>query len=106
MQILASDGGYGDIANGLAQLGKTGTLRDILTDSTVAGRLLAKTGTLTDVKTLSGFTRYGESLAVQFSLLLNGKGVSNQGSYRPIWSALANAMGSASASPSAADVAP
>jgi len=106
MEILASDGGYGDIANGLAVLGKTGTLRDILIDSIAAGRLLAKTGTLTDVKTLSGYTRYGESLAVQFSLLLNGKGVSNQGSYRPIWNALANAMGTASDSPSAADVAP
>ena len=106
MEILASDGGYGDIANGLAVLGKTGTLRDILIDSIAAGRLLAKTGTLTDVKTLSGYTRYGESLAVQFSLLLNGQGVSNQGSYRPIWNALANAMGTASDSPSAADVAP
>jgi len=106
MEILAADGGYGDIANGLAVLGKTGTLRDILIDSIATGRLLAKTGTLTDVKTLSGFTRYGESLAVQFSLLLNGKGVSNQGAYRPIWNALANAMGSASDAPSAADVAP
>ncbi|MFM9137124.1 MAG: D-alanyl-D-alanine carboxypeptidase/D-alanyl-D-alanine-endopeptidase, partial [Actinomycetota bacterium] len=106
MEILAADGGYGDIGNGLAVLGKTGTLRDILIDSIATGRLLAKTGTLTDVKTLSGFTRYGESLAVQFSLLLNGKGVSNQGAYRPIWNALANAMGSASDAPSAADVAP
>ena len=106
MEILGSDGGFGDIGNGLSVLGKVGTLRDVLIDSPAAGRLYAKTGTLTDVKTLSGFTRYSESLAVRFALLLNGKGVSNQGVYRPIWTALANALASVSETPSAAQLAP
>jgi D-alanyl-D-alanine carboxypeptidase/D-alanyl-D-alanine-endopeptidase (penicillin-binding protein 4) len=106
MQILASDGGFADIGNGLSILGQTGTLRDVLSDSPVAGRLYGKTGTLTDVKTLSGFVRYSETSAATFALLLNGRGVSNQGAYRPIWNALALALGSVSASPTAADLAP
>lgn len=106
MQILDSDGGFGDIGNGLSVLGKVGTLRDVLIDSPAAGRLYAKTGTLTDIKTLSGFTRYSDALAVRFALILNGKGVSNQGVYRPIWSALAGALASVSDAPSAAQLAP
>ena len=106
MEILGSDGGFGDIGSGLSVLGKVGTLRDVLIDSPAAGRLYAKTGTLTDVKTLSGFTRYSESLAVRFALLLNGKGVSNQGVYRPIWTALANALASVSEIPSPTQLAP
>jgi D-alanyl-D-alanine carboxypeptidase/D-alanyl-D-alanine-endopeptidase (penicillin-binding protein 4) len=106
MEILGSDNGFGDIGNGLSVLGKVGTLRDVLMDSPAAGRMYAKTGTLTDVKTLSGFTRYTDTLAAQFTLLLNGKGVSNQGVYRPIWAALASALASVSDTPSAAQIAP
>jgi len=106
MEILGSDNGFGDIGNGLSVLGKVGTLRDVLMDSPAAGRMYAKTGTLTDVKTLSGFTRYTDTLAAHFTLLLNGKGVSNQGVYRPIWTALASALASVSDTPSAAQIAP
>lgn len=106
MQILDADGGFGDIGNGLSVLGKSGTLRDVLLDSPAAGRLFAKTGTLTDVKTLSGFTRYSDSQAVAFSMLLNGRGVSNQGVYRPIWNGLATSLGSVSSAPTPADLAP
>ena len=106
MQILDADGGFGDIGSGLSVLGKTGTLRDVLVDSPATGRLFAKTGTLTDVKTLSGFTRYSDTQAARFSMLLNGRGVSNQGVYRPIWSALATSLGSLSVSPTPAELAP
>ena len=106
MQILDADGGFGDIGSGLSVLGKSGTLRDVLQDSPAAGRLFAKTGTLTDVKTLSGFTRYSDSQAVKFSMLLNGRGVSNQGVYRPIWNALAISLGSVSSAPTPADLSP
>lgn len=106
MEILATDTGFGDIGNGLSVLGKVGTLRDLLTDSPAVGRLYAKTGTLTDVKTLSGYARYSDTQAVRFALLLNGKGVSNQGVYRPIWTALANALASVSVDPNAAQLAP
>jgi D-alanyl-D-alanine carboxypeptidase/D-alanyl-D-alanine-endopeptidase (penicillin-binding protein 4) len=104
--ILERDGGFGVLGNGLAIAGQTGTLREMLTDTTAGDRLHAKTGTLTGVKALSGYVVYAPEMAATFALILNGSGVSNQGEYRPIWNSLANSLGSLSEHPSVADIAP
>lgn len=104
--ILERDGGFGELGNGLAIAGQTGTLRDLLADTTASERLHAKTGTLTGAKALSGYVVYAPEKASVFTLILNGSGVSNQGEYRPIWNSLANSLGSLSEHPSVTDIAP
>ena len=104
--ILERDGGFGVLGNGLAIAGQTGTLRDLLGESAASERLHAKTGTLTGVKALSGFVQYAPEKSAIFALILNGTGVSNQGSYRPIWNGLANALGALTEHPSVIDIAP
>lgn len=104
--ILERDGGFGVMGKGLAIAGQTGTLRDLLADTTASERLHAKTGTLTGAKALSGYVVYAPEKAAMFTLILNGSGVSNQGEYRPIWNSLANALGSLSEHPSVTDIAP
>jgi D-alanyl-D-alanine carboxypeptidase len=86
--------------------GRTGTLSDLFTEGAVTQRLRGKTGTLTGVKGLAGFVTYDAELASTFTLILNGSGVSNQSTYRPIWSALAEALARFSSSPSAAQLSP
>jgi len=104
--LLERDGGFGLLGSGLAIAGQTGTLHDLLADTTASDRLHAKTGTLTGAKALSGYVVYAPEKAATFSLILNGSGVSNQGEYRPIWNSLANSLGSLSEHPSVADIAP
>jgi D-alanyl-D-alanine carboxypeptidase/D-alanyl-D-alanine-endopeptidase (penicillin-binding protein 4) len=104
--ILEKDGGFGLLGSGLAVAGQTGTLRDLLGDTAASERLRAKTGTLTGAKALSGYVVYGPEKAANFSLILNGSGVSNQGEYRPIWNGIANALGGLSDRPSVTDIAP
>ncbi|MFT5025939.1 MAG: D-alanyl-D-alanine carboxypeptidase/D-alanyl-D-alanine-endopeptidase (penicillin-binding protein 4) [Ilumatobacter sp.] len=81
--------------------GETGTLRDIFTDQSVAGRLMGKTGTLNNppfntdppaVKALSGYLPVEGGTAVEYALVLNGPTISDQSEYRPIWSGLAEAL--------------
>ena len=81
--------------------GETGTLRDIFTDQSVAGRLMGKTGTLNNppfnadppaVKALSGFLPVEGGTAVEYSLVLNGPTISDQSEYRPIWNGMAEAL--------------
>lgn len=105
-EILERDGGFGVLGKGLAIAGQTGTLRDLLADTTASERLHAKTGTLTGAKALSGYVVYAPEKAAIFTMILNGSGVSNQGEYRPIWNSLANALGSLSEHPSVTDIAP
>jgi serine-type D-Ala-D-Ala carboxypeptidase/endopeptidase (penicillin-binding protein 4) len=104
--LLLRDGGFGSLGTGLAIAGRTGTLGDLFTEGTVTQRLRGKTGTLTGVKGLAGFVTYDAELASTFTLILNGSGVSNQSTYRPIWSALAEALARFSSSPSAAQISP
>ena len=104
--LLERDGGFGVLGNGLAIAGQTGTLRDLLADTTASDRLHAKTGTLTGAKALTGYVVYAPKKAAMFSLILNGSGVSNQGEYRPIWNSLANSLGTLSEHPSVTDIAP
>ena len=104
--LLLRDGGFGSLGTGLAVAGRTGTLGDLFTEGAVTQRLRAKTGTLTGVKGLAGFVTYDAELASTFTLILNGPGVSNQSTYRPIWSALAEALATFSSSPSADQISP
>jgi D-alanyl-D-alanine carboxypeptidase/D-alanyl-D-alanine-endopeptidase (penicillin-binding protein 4) len=104
--LLLRDGGFGPVGLGLALAGRTGTLREQLTDSVVTERLRGKTGTLSGAKALSGFIPYADDLASTFSLIMNGSNVSNQTTYRPIWNALADALGGFDGSPTAEELAP
>lgn len=104
--LLLRDGGFRSLGTGLAVAGRTGTLRDLFTEGVVAQRLRGKTGTLTGVKGLAGFVTYDSERASTFTLILNGSGVSNQSTYRPIWTALAQALATFSSSPSAIQIAP
>lgn len=92
---------------------ETGTLEDAFTDSSVAGRLLAKTGTLNNppfnedppaVKALAGYLPVEGGSAVEFALLLNGPTISDQSEYRPIWAQLADSLDTYPAGASPADV--
>lgn len=82
----------GGLKKGLAVAGRTGTLKDVLTDSPAAGKLLGKTGTLLNVKTLGGVLPVDADDEVIFALFLNGAGWADQGNYRPLWEALAKAI--------------
>ena len=104
--LLLRDGGFGPVGLGLAVAGRTGTLRDVLTDSIATERLRGKTGTLSGAKALSGFIPYADGLASTYSLIMNGSNVSNQTTYRPIWNALADALGGFDGSPTAEELAP
>lgn len=104
--ILVRDGGFGPVTTGFAVAGRSGTLSDLFLNSPVTGRMRSKTGTLTGVKALSGVVPYSDDQAIIFSLLLNGSGVSNQGVYRPIWSALTETLGKFSIHPTAAELSP
>jgi D-alanyl-D-alanine carboxypeptidase/D-alanyl-D-alanine-endopeptidase (penicillin-binding protein 4) len=104
--ILVSDGGFGPLTMGFAVAGRNGTLSDLFLTSPVKGLMRGKTGTLTGAKALSGVIPYADNQAIIFSLLLNGSGVSNQGIYRPIWSALIDALAKFSAHPTSAELSP
>lgn len=104
--VLIADGGFGPLTMGLARAGRSGTLSELFLASPVAGLMRAKTGTLTGVKSLAGVIPYSNDRAVLFSLLLNGSGVSNQGIYRPIWSALTEALAEFSIHPTLAELSP
>lgn len=107
--LLVRDGGFGTLTGGLALAGRSGTLADLFTGSSVAGVMRAKTGTLTGAKALAGVVPYSPrdgQHAIIFTLLLNGSGVSNQGSYRPIWLGLTEALSKFSGKPNASEVAP
>ena len=94
------------IPSTMAIAGETGTIRDTFDGTAVAGKLRAKTGTLNGVKALVGYLPVTNSDPVIFSLLMNKTGIDNQGSYRPIWYSLADALNKASASPSMEQLTP
>lgn len=110
LQHVGSDSATGQ---GLAVAGETGTLRDIFTETPVAGRLRGKTGTLNNfpidqdppaVKALAGFLPTDDDGgAIEYVLLLNGPTISDQSEYRPVWAELVAALSSfpAVASPEA-----
>jgi len=90
----------------LAVAGTSGTLSNIFVTHSVQGKLLAKTGTLSGVKTLVGYLPVEGGEPVVFSLLMNRNGIDNQGSYRPIWNALGDALDRAKSTPSVEQLSP
>jgi D-alanyl-D-alanine carboxypeptidase/D-alanyl-D-alanine-endopeptidase (penicillin-binding protein 4) len=94
----------GGLKKGLAVAGRTGTLKEVLSDSPAAGKLLGKTGTLLNVKTLGGVMPIDAGDEVVFALFLNGAGWADQGNYRPLWEALARAVTTYPQGPTAGQV--
>lgn len=104
--ILLRDGGFGPLTMGFAVAGQNGTLAELFLTGPMTGVMRGKTGTLTGAKTLSAIIPYTDDKAIIFSLLLNGPGVSNQSSYRPIWLSLTEALAKFSLRPTAAEISP
>jgi D-alanyl-D-alanine carboxypeptidase/D-alanyl-D-alanine-endopeptidase (penicillin-binding protein 4) len=86
--------------------GETGTLRDMFKGSPAAGVMRAKTGTLTNVKALAGFVPVEDSEALRFVLILNSRSADQPSIFMPHWNDLAEVTALASASPTAAELAP
>lgn len=90
-----------EFAAGFPVAAESGTLRDIFTESPVAGRLLGKTGTLNNppfnedppaAKALAGYVPVDGGGAVEYALLLNGPTISDQSEYRPVWNLLGEVL--------------
>lgn len=103
LTLLQRDDVEGPIGAGLAVAGESGTLREIFTDSAVAGRLRGKTGTLNNppfnadppaVKALAGYLPVEGGGAVEYALVLNGPTISDQSEYRALWDQLAAVLDS------------
>jgi D-alanyl-D-alanine carboxypeptidase/D-alanyl-D-alanine-endopeptidase (penicillin-binding protein 4) len=115
LTVLERSGPESAIGQGLPVAGQTGTLADAFTDHAVAGRLTGKTGTLNNppfnadppaVKSLAGYLPVEGGGAVEYALVLNGPTISDQSEYRPIWSALADAVDTYPAGPTPAELGP
>lgn len=65
--------------------GRTGTLSSLFVGDPMEGRLVAKTGSLTGVKALAGYLPVEGGTLVSFVVLLEGAGVSDDSTFRPIW---------------------
>lgn len=94
------------LPSSMAIAGETGTLREMFTTTPVAGVMRAKTGTLSDVKSLAGYVPIEGDDSVQFVLMMNASSVDERSVFMPHWNDLAEVIGLASASPSAAQLAP
>ncbi len=90
-QVLQREGLDSAIGAGLPIAGRTGTLADEFTGTEAVGRMHAKSGSLRNTKALSGFveTKFGN---ITFSLLLNFANARDPKNFRPIWSALLEAL--------------
>ncbi len=104
--VLNKVGAFGEIGQGLAVAGTTGTLADVFGDSDAAGKLRGKTGTLSGAKALAGFVPYSESEAVTYVLILNGPSVANQSYYRPLWYELGETLVAYTGRPTPLEIAP
>lgn len=74
-----------DLFQGLAVAGRTGTMAQYFVGDPMEGRLVAKTGSLTGVKALAGYLPIDGGGLVSFVVLLEGPGVSDDATFRPIW---------------------
>lgn len=114
--VLGRSGLDSPLGRGLPTAGESGTLAEIFVDTPVSGRMRAKTGTLGNppfdsdppaVKSLSGYVPVDGGGEIEFALILNGAGpLADQSTYRPIWDALAAALGAYPAGPTVAELAP
>lgn len=93
-----------EIVKRLPVAGTSGTLIGYFGGTRLQGRLHAKTGSLTGVKGLVGFFTASSGAMIRIVLLLEGPGVSEEATFKPIWETfLADAL-SAYATGPAADV--
>ncbi len=105
MQILGHESVTNPIGAGLPIAGQTGTLAEQFTDAAIVGRMHAKTGSLRNARALSGYvTSPGGTIA--FSMILNFANASDTSKYEPIWAALATALGTYPAGPTAEQLQP
>lgn len=65
--------------------GRSGTMSSYFVGDPMEGRLVAKTGSLTGVKALAGYVPIEGGGLVSFVILLEGAGVSDDATFRPIW---------------------
>ena len=65
--------------------GRDGTMAQYFVGDPMEGRLVAKTGSLTGVKALAGYVPVEGGGSVSFVVLLEGQGVSDDATFRPIW---------------------
>ena len=65
--------------------GRSGTMAQYFVGDPMEGRLVAKTGSLTGVKALAGYLPVDGGGLVSFVVLLEGPGVSDDATFRPIW---------------------
>lgn len=104
--VLNKLGAFGDVGQGLAIAGRSGTLAEVFGDTSAEGKLRGKTGTLSGAKALAGFVPYSESQAVSFVLILNGPSVANQSYYRPLWYELGETLVEYTGRPTPLEIAP
>lgn len=104
--VLDKVGAFGELGQGLAVAGRTGTLIDVFVGTPAEGKLLGKTGTLSGAKALSGFVPYAPSEATTFVMILNGPAVANQTYYRPLWYELGEILVDYTGRPTPLEIAP
>ncbi|MEZ5207381.1 MAG: D-alanyl-D-alanine carboxypeptidase/D-alanyl-D-alanine-endopeptidase [Acidimicrobiales bacterium] len=71
VDLLDRQGPDSSLADGLSVAGESGTLRDRLRGSALAGRLRAKTGTLSEVNALAGFVTTDDGRELTFAMIVN-----------------------------------
>lgn len=93
--------------NSLSVAGQSGTLAGYFVGTPLEGVMHGKTGTLTDVKGLAGYMPTKDAGLITFVVLLQGAGVAEDSTFRPIWEKyLADALGSYPAGPSVEEMLP
>jgi D-alanyl-D-alanine carboxypeptidase/D-alanyl-D-alanine-endopeptidase (penicillin-binding protein 4) len=70
---------------GLPVAGRSGTMVQYFVGDPLEARLVAKTGSLTGVKALAGYVPVVGGGLMSFVVLLEGPGVSDDATFRPIW---------------------
>lgn len=107
LSVLERFGTNDEIVRRLPVAGSSGTLTGYFGGTELQGRLFAKTGSLTGVKGLVGFLSVPSGSTIRIVLLLEGTGVSDEATFRPIWEKLlVNALESYSTGPAAEAVQP
>lgn len=86
----------------MAVAGRTGTLADDFIGDPLEARLIGKTGSLTGVKALVGYVPVDGVGTIRFAVMLEGNGVDQEGTFRPIWETyLSDALSSYPSGPTA-----
>lgn len=102
LKVLEKFSTNDDMVKRMPLAGTSGTLIGYFGGTALQSRLYAKTGTLTDVKGLVGFVQTPGGSMIRIVLLLEGPGVSDEQSFKPIWEKLlVGAVAAYSSGPSA-----